>query len=55
MEEPEVFQIIEIEALDDYTLISTTLEEAIPEMEVLFEEMAQEELIEEIEAELEEI
>ena len=54
LEEPEVFQIIEIEALDDYTLISTTLEEAIPEMEVLFEEMAQEELIEEIEAELEE-
>ncbi len=54
LEEPEVFQIIEIEALDDYTLISTTLEEAIPEMEVLFEEMAQEELIEELEAELEE-
>jgi len=54
LEEPEVFQIIEIEALDDYTLISTTLEEAVPEMEVLFEEMAQEELIEELEAELEE-
>ena len=54
LEEPEVFQLIEIEALDDYTLISTTLEEAIPEMEVLFEEMAQEELIEELEAELEE-
>ena len=54
LEEPEVFQVIEIEALDDYTLISTTLEEAIPEMEVLFEEMAQEELIEELEAELEE-
>ena len=54
LEEPEVFQVIEIEALDDYTLIATTLEEAIPEMEDLFEEMAQEELIEEIEAELEE-
>ncbi len=54
LEEPEVFQIIEIEALDDYTLIATTIEEAIPEMEDLFEEMAQEELIEEIEAELEE-
>ena len=54
LEEPEVFQVIEIEALDDYTLISNTLEEAVPEMEVLFEEMAQEELIEELEAELEE-
>jgi hypothetical protein len=54
LEEPEVFQVIEIEPLDDYTLIATTLEEAIPEMEVLFEEMAQEELIEELEAELEE-
>ena len=54
LEEPEIFEVIEIEALDDYTLISTTLEEAIPEMEVLFEEMAQEELIEELEAELEE-
>ena len=54
LEEPEVFQIIEIEALDDYTLIATTIEEAIPEMEDLFEEIAQEELIEEIEAELEE-
>ena len=54
LEEPEVFQVIEIESLDDYTLISTTIEEAIPEMEDLFEEIAQEELIEEIEAELEE-
>ena len=54
LEEPEVFQVIEIEPLDDYTLISTTIEEAIPEMEDLFEEIAQEELIEEIEAELEE-
>ncbi len=54
LEEPEVFQVIEIEALDDYTLIATTIEEAIPEMEDLFEEIAQEELIEEIEAELEE-
>ena len=53
LEEP-VFQVIEIEPLDDYTLISTTIEEAIPEMEDLFEEVAQEELIEEIEAELEE-
>lgn len=54
LEEPEVFQVIEIEPLDDYTLIATTIEEAIPEMEGLFEEIAQEELIEEIEAELEE-
>ena len=54
LEEPEVFQVIEIEALDDYTLIATTLEEAIPEMEDLFEDISQEELIEEIEAELEE-
>ena len=54
LEEPEIFEVIEIVALDDYTLIATTLEEAIPEMEDLFEEMAQEELIEEIEAELEE-
>jgi hypothetical protein len=54
LEEPEVFQVIEIEPLDDYTLIATTLEEAIPEMEDLFEDIAQEELIEEIEAELEE-
>jgi hypothetical protein len=54
LEEPEIFEVIEIEALDDYTLIATTLEEAVPEMEDLFEEMAQEELIEEIEAELEE-
>ena len=54
LEEPEVFQVIEIEPLDDYTLIATTIEEAIPEMEDLFEEIAQEELIEEIEAELEE-
>jgi hypothetical protein len=53
LEEP-VFQVIEIEPLDDYILISTTIEEAIPEMEDLFEEVAQEELIEEIEAELEE-
>jgi hypothetical protein len=53
LEEP-VFQVIEIEPLDDYTLISTTIEEAVPEMEDLFEEIAQEELIEEIEAELEE-
>lgn len=54
LEEPEVFQVIEIEPLDDYTLIATTLEEAIPEMEDLFEDISQEELIEEIEAELEE-
>ena len=53
LEEP-VFQVIEIEPLDDYTLISTTIEESVPEMEDLFEEIAQEELIEEIEAELEE-
>jgi len=54
LEEPEVFEVINIEPLEDYTLAATTLEEAIPEMEDLFEEIAQEELIEEIEAELEE-
>ena len=54
IEEPPVFEVINIEPLEDYTLTATTLEEALPEMEDLFEEIAQEELIEEIEAELEE-
>ena len=54
IEEPPVFEVIDIEPLEDYTLTATTLEEALPEMEDLFEEIAQEELIEEIEAELEE-
>jgi len=54
IEEPPVFEVINIEPLEDYTLTATTLEEALPEMENLFEEIAQEELIEEIEAELEE-
>ena len=54
IEEPPVFEVINIEPLEDYTLTATTLEEALPEMENLFEELSQEELIEEIEAELEE-
>ena len=54
IEEPSVFEVINIEPLEDYTLTATTLEEALPEMEDLFEELSQEELIEEIEAELEE-
>jgi hypothetical protein len=54
IEEPPVFEVINIEPLEDYTLTATTLEEALPEMEDLFEELSQEELIEEIEAELEE-
>ena len=54
IEEPPVFEVINIEPLEDYTLTATTIEEALPEMEDLFEEIAQEELIEEIEAELEE-
>ena len=54
IEEPPVFEIINIEPLEDYTLTATTLEEALPEMQDLFEELSQEELIEEIEAELEE-
>jgi len=54
LEEPEVFEVINIEPLEDYTLVAVTVEEAIPEMEQLFEELAQEELIEELEAELEE-
>ena len=54
IEEPPIFEVINIEPLEDYTLTATTLEEALPEMEDLFEELSQEELIEEIEAELEE-
>jgi len=54
IEEPPVFEVINIEPLEDYTLTAVTLEEALPEMEDLFEELSQEELIEEIEAELEE-
>ena len=54
LEEPPIFEILEIEPLEDYTLIAVTIEEAIPEIENLFEELAQEELIEELEAELEE-
>jgi len=54
IEEPPVFEVINIEPLEDYTLTAATIEEAIPEMEDLFEEIIQEELIEEIEAELEE-
>ena len=54
IEEPPVFEVINIEPLEDYTLTAVTLEEALPEIEDLFEEIAQEELIEEIEAELEE-
>ena len=54
IEEPPVFEVIDIEPLENYTLTATTLEEALPEMEDLFEELSQEELIEEIEAELEE-
>ena len=54
LEEPEVFEVIEIEPLEDFTLMATVFEEAIPEMEDLFQEMSQEELIEELEAELEE-
>jgi hypothetical protein len=54
IEEPPVFEVIEIEPLEDYILTATTLEEALPEIEDLFEELSQEELIEEIEAELEE-
>ena len=54
IEEPPVFEVINIEPLEDYTLTAATIEEALPEMEDLFEEIAQEELIEEIEAELEE-
>ena len=54
IEEPPVFEVINIEPLEDYTLTAVTLEEALPEMEDLFEELSQEDLIEEIEAELEE-
>jgi len=54
LEEPEVFEVIEIEPLEDFTLMAVVFEESIPEMEDLFQEMSQEELIEELEAELEE-
>jgi hypothetical protein len=54
LEEPEVFQVIEIEPLEDFTIVFAAFEEAIPEMEDLFQEISQEELIEELEAELEE-
>ena len=53
IEEPlPVFEIIDIAPLEDFT--PATIEEAIVEIETIFEEQAQEELIEELEAELEE-
>ena len=52
VEEPLVFEIIDIEPLENFT--PATIEEAIVEIETIFEEQAQEELIEELEAELEE-
>jgi hypothetical protein len=54
LEEPEVFEVIDIEPLEDFTIMVAAFEEAIPEMEDLFQEISQEELIEELEAELEE-
>jgi len=52
IEEPPVFEIIDIQPLENFT--PTTIEEALVEIETVFEELAQEELIEELEAELEE-
>ena len=52
IEEPQVFEIIDIEPLENFT--PATIEEAIVEIETVFEELAEEELIEELEAELEE-
>jgi len=54
LEEPEVFEVIDIEPLEDFTIMVAVFEESIPEMEDLFQEISQEELIEELEAELEE-
>jgi len=54
LEEPEVFEVIDIEPIEDFTIVFAVFEEAIPEMEDLFQEISQEELIEELEAELEE-
>ena len=52
IEEPQVFEIIDIQPLENFT--PSTIEEALVEIETVFEEQAQEELIEELEAELEE-
>ena len=52
IEEPTVFEIIDIAPLENFT--PETIEEALVEIETIFEEQAQEELIEELEAELEE-
>jgi hypothetical protein len=52
IEEPQVFEIIDIAPLENFT--PETIEEALVEIETIFEEQAQEELIEELEAELEE-
>jgi len=52
IEEPQVFEIIDIQPLENFT--PETIEEALVEIETVFEEQAQEELIEELEAELEE-
>ena len=52
IEEPQVFEIIDIQPLENFT--PATIEEALVEIETVFEEQAQEELIEELEAELEE-
>ena len=52
VEEPLVFEIIDIEPLENFT--PATIEEALVEIETVFEELAEEELIEELEAELEE-
>ena len=54
LEEPEVFQVIDIEPPEDFTIVFAAFEETIPEMEDLFQEISQEELIEELELELEE-
>ena len=52
IEEPPVFEIIDIQPLENFT--PATIEEAIVEIETIFEEQSQEEIIEELEAELEE-
>ena len=52
IEEPPVFEIVDIQPLENFT--PATIEEALVEIETVFEEQAQEELIEELEAELEE-
>ena len=52
IEEPTVFEIIDIQPLENFT--PATIEEALVEIETIFEELAEEELIEELEAELEE-